>query len=271
MRYLIFSDVHANLFGLQYILRQALRIKPDKIICLGDIIGYNSFPKECIQEMVNNKIPSVKGNHEAMVAEELSLSTCNRERGQHVARKTRQLLDAQDMKYIRSLKFSQTINDRAIIFHATPESLTETLNTKEKAFKAFLFLNKNNHSIAFFGHTHRAMAFIADKELHDIEQLNTVQKIKLQEDNLYLINPGTAGEARHGSKYSFITYDDSKNIIEYHYFRLPEKEQKELAKRNRKLFGVTSFERFPKQVKEQLRNIYYKMDKTKTQVFRNSN
>ena len=52
MKYAIISDVHANLEALEAVLA-AMRPHADTVICLGDIVGYNANPNECL-ELVRN-------------------------------------------------------------------------------------------------------------------------------------------------------------------------------------------------------------------------
>ena len=52
MKYAIISDLHANLEALEAVLAD-MRPHADAVICLGDIVGYNANPNECL-ELVQN-------------------------------------------------------------------------------------------------------------------------------------------------------------------------------------------------------------------------
>ena len=45
MRYAVITDVHANVFALKAALKEIDLLKPDKIICLGDIVGGGAYLK----------------------------------------------------------------------------------------------------------------------------------------------------------------------------------------------------------------------------------
>ena len=65
MRYAIITDVHANVFALKSALKQIDELKPDKIICLGDIVGGGAYPDETVQLIKKRgDILCVKGNHD---------------------------------------------------------------------------------------------------------------------------------------------------------------------------------------------------------------
>ena len=47
MRYLVLSDIHANLEAFET-CRALAQGKYDEILCLGDLVGYNASPAECL-------------------------------------------------------------------------------------------------------------------------------------------------------------------------------------------------------------------------------
>ena len=49
MRYAVVSDVHANLEALEVVLEEIDRIGVDRIVSLGDLVGYNANPNECVR------------------------------------------------------------------------------------------------------------------------------------------------------------------------------------------------------------------------------
>ncbi|MCS7009717.1 MAG: metallophosphatase family protein, partial [Chthoniobacterales bacterium] len=48
MRFAIFSDVHSNLHALEAVLADSRENNCSHYVCLGDIVGYNAFPAECV-------------------------------------------------------------------------------------------------------------------------------------------------------------------------------------------------------------------------------
>src|SRR6059058_4104270 len=70
MRFAIFSDIHANLEALEAVLADAHKRKCTHFVCLGDVVGYNANPHECVERIRKLDCPIVKGNHD----EQASLS-----------------------------------------------------------------------------------------------------------------------------------------------------------------------------------------------------
>ena len=56
MRIALFSDIHANLPALKACLKNIEEQKPDAVYCLGDLVGYNIWPNEVINEIIATKI-----------------------------------------------------------------------------------------------------------------------------------------------------------------------------------------------------------------------
>ena len=68
MVYAIISDLHANLDALTRVLKKIDEVKADHIVCLGDVVGYNANPNECIDLMRELDVPTVCGNHDAVAS-----------------------------------------------------------------------------------------------------------------------------------------------------------------------------------------------------------
>ena len=64
MKYAIIADIHANLEAFQVVLQDIEKQKCTHVACLGDVVGYNANPKECLDTVRAMNIPCVKGNHD---------------------------------------------------------------------------------------------------------------------------------------------------------------------------------------------------------------
>ena len=73
MRYAVITDIHANVFALQAVLKEIDELKVDKIVCLGDIVGGGAYPDETVQLIrKRGDILCVKGNHDMFATLDLS-------------------------------------------------------------------------------------------------------------------------------------------------------------------------------------------------------
>src|SRR5580693_2633269 len=64
MRIALFSDIHANLPALESVLADIDKKKPDAVYCLGDLVGYNIWANEVINEIRRRQIPAIAGNYD---------------------------------------------------------------------------------------------------------------------------------------------------------------------------------------------------------------
>lgn len=65
MRIVVFSDVHGNLPALELMLKDAG--KADQYICLGDVVNYGPWSRECVEMVIGlDNCVFVEGNHEVM-------------------------------------------------------------------------------------------------------------------------------------------------------------------------------------------------------------
>ncbi|RMF57185.1 MAG: metallophosphoesterase [Calditrichaeota bacterium] len=259
MRYLIFSDVHANWWGMHHVLRFADENSIDQLIFLGDIIGYNGYPNECVEALQKNNVIAIQGNHEGLLLKHLPQSTCNSERAQYTLKVTRTVLTHTNYEYLKSLPTQLVVNSSFIIIHASFRNLYETINTPEKAYFNLKHLTQQGYHIAFFGHTHRAGVYTFQENSQQVTYTPLTKNFTLEEKGYYLINPGTAGEPRNQLPLSFLVFDTNTFSIEYYPFELSESEEKELMRQNREVFGGFKMSRVPAQIKEKLKKIYYSL------------
>src|SRR5947208_17113996 len=117
MRFAIFSDIHANLEALEAVLADARERRCTHFVCLGDVVGYNANPRECIESVRELDCPVAKGNHD----EEATLSASS-ERFNELAERaiqwTRDNWRDQDKQWLRSLLLQRRVHDCTIL-HAT--------------------------------------------------------------------------------------------------------------------------------------------------------
>src|SRR2546430_17314028 len=106
MRFAIFSDIHSNLEAFNAVLEDAKQHECTHFICLGDIVGYNANPHECVELVREIDCPTVKGNHD----EQASLIESSRdfnELAEHAIEWTREHLTELDKEWLRDLRLQR--------------------------------------------------------------------------------------------------------------------------------------------------------------------
>src|SRR6266496_3363663 len=100
MKFAIIADIHANLEALQVVLQDTKEQKCTHYVCLGDVVGYNANPKECLELIRSMGMPCVKGNHDEYCSVEADLEGFNLHAAEAVGW-TRQQLSEVDQKWLR--------------------------------------------------------------------------------------------------------------------------------------------------------------------------
>jgi predicted phosphodiesterase len=208
MRFAIFSDIHSNLEALEAMLADANESRCTHFVCLGDVVGYNANPHECVERVREMDCPIVKGNHD----EQASLSKSSRdfnELAEHAISWTRDHLTDEDKEWLRELCLQQPVGDFTIV-HATldtPGQWSYVFNTLDAA-ASFTY---QHTAVCFFGHTHVPMAFVRDEGIRRVK----IEHLRIDPAKKYFINVGSVGQPRDGDwRAAYCIYDVDANDVE---------------------------------------------------------
>src|SRR5262245_58473712 len=100
MKYAILGDIHANLEALLAVLKDARDQNCTHYACVGDIVGYNANPRECLNIIREMGMPCVKGNHDEFASTDETLDKIN-PRAAAAILWTRQQLTEQEKQWLR--------------------------------------------------------------------------------------------------------------------------------------------------------------------------
>jgi len=208
VRYAIISDIHSNFIALEQVLEKIHSEKCDKIICLGDIVGYGPFPNECIELVKKESDMVIAGNHDHAAAGILDMDYFN-----VFAKKaiewTITVLKDENKKYLKTLPMYDNTTD-AYFVHATP-MIPERWGYILTPHQAKLNFEYMEQQICFIGHSHLPVIFSYNGKKQPDMIYNT--EIKLKNNLKYIINVGSVGQPRdHSSQAAFGIYDTEKKI-----------------------------------------------------------
>ena len=208
MKYAIIADIHGNLEAFQVVLEDIRAQKADSVVCLGDVVGYNANPKECLQIVRDMNLPCVKGNHDEYCSSEDHLEGFNPHAADAV-HWTRNQLNAEDKQWLRDLKYSRMVDNFTIV-HATLDAPQRWGYVFDKLAAAASFPYQNTQ-LCFFGHTHVPVAFMRDTVVRG----GTYSKLKIDAAKKYFINVGAVGQPRDNNpKCAYVIYDTTAQTIE---------------------------------------------------------
>lgn len=210
MKYAVLGDIHANFEALTAVLADAEKQGVTHYVCLGDVVGYNANPVECLEKIRALNCPVVRGNHDHYCAGDETLNGFHPIAADVVDWTRRQLSDEQ-RSYLGNLGYIARVETFTIVHSTldTPEMWGYVFD-KLEADASFAY---QSTSLCFYGHTHVPLAF----EKTDRVRVGLYSKIKILMGRKYLINVGSVGQPRDGDpRAAYATFDMMKNEVELH-------------------------------------------------------
>jgi putative phosphoesterase len=195
MRLGVISDIHANLVALEAVLDDMPPV--DRLVCAGDVIGYNPWPAECVDLVRERCSATVEGNHDR------NADTPNRYSMNKMAHEGLKLaseeLNEGQLEWLRSLpRTAELADDRVLMVHDHPEHVDQYVRPHSfPKMRPYL----DEHDACILGHTH---------EQHEA----TV-------DGRLILNPGSVGQPRDGDpRAAYAVVDTAPDPMAAHLHRV---------------------------------------------------
>lgn len=219
MRYLILSDMHANCEALAAVLAHSRRRRFDRVLMLGDVVGYGAAPNQVIGSLLGLRRPmvAIRGNHDKVVAGIDSGASFNHA-ALEAARWTARRLQDRYLRWVRELPRGPIEIEPGIsICHGSPLDEDAYVLSDLDAFEIF---SGHPSWVTFFGHTHVTSRFEMAGGGVRVEALRGERgRIELDPEVRYLINPGSIGQPRdRNPRASYMTFDSRRRVV--HWYRV---------------------------------------------------
>ncbi|MBI3481561.1 MAG: metallophosphoesterase family protein [Bacteroidetes bacterium] len=168
MKIALFSDIHANLPALDACFKDIDQRMLDAVYCLGDLVGYNSWPNEVINEIRKRNIPTITGNYDFGIGRRSDDCGCAYKTDQEKANGaisisyTNQIVNDDERNYLRSLpshiRLEYQLNEARFNFlmvHGSPRKVNEYLFEDRDEKSLLRIMEQADAHLMFFGHTHK--------------------------------------------------------------------------------------------------------------------
>ena len=213
----LFSDIHANLPALNAFFKDVDSRNPDAIYCLGDLVGYNIWPNEVVNEIKKRKIPTIAGNYDFGIGRMSNECGCayktdsEKENGKISISYTNSIMRDEERKYLRTLpahiKVEFQLNEdklNLLLVHGSPRKINEYLFEDREEKSMLRIMEQADADIMCFGHTHKPYHRILNSSVNE------------QNHFRHAINIGSVGKPKDGNPqggYVMIYINDHSSVL----------------------------------------------------------
>ena len=205
----IFGDIHANLEALIAVINDASNRDVTDYVCLGDVVGYNASPSECIHVVRELGCTTVRGNHDHYCSHDENLDDFQPLAASVIAWTRRQLSD-DDVVWLKNLPLKKAVSGFTIV-HSTLD-MPDHWGYVFDSLSAEAHFSYQMTTLCFYGHTHVPMIYEKSAGIRRYDPYN----IKIAAGTKYFINVGSVGQPRDGNPdSSYVIYKPTSREIEF--------------------------------------------------------
>jgi predicted phosphodiesterase len=166
----------------------------DKLVCVGDLIGYNASPDECVETLRRRDTVAIAGNHDLIGTSLLGFERCSN-KAMHSLKRTRRSIAAHTAEYLRALPPNRLLDGRVLLVHGGVRDVQQYMTQPRHFLENVEYLRQDfpGIRICFYGHTHeQRVTEIVDGEVRSVPP----SVVDLCGRREYFVNPGSVDAAR---------------------------------------------------------------------------
>jgi predicted phosphodiesterase len=159
----VFGDIHANLPALESVWQDMEQRGLPNRFCLGDLVGYGTFPNEVVAFIRGQEIPTLMGNYDQGVGHSSDDCGCayrdaaSKALGERSIAWSNAETSPENKEFLRSLPFSLPLRlgqKRVLLVHGSPRKVNEYLYADRPDSSFERVLDAAEADILVCGHTH---------------------------------------------------------------------------------------------------------------------
>ena len=193
--YGILGDIHGNREALAAALACLDGHGVDRVLCVGDIVGYNADPDECVTMLRERGAACIAGNHDLIGTGMLGFERCSN-KAMHSLKRTRRTLAPATAGWLRGLPSHRVLEERFLLTHGGVRDVQQYMTRPRHFLENAQYLRRDFPGIrlCFYGHTHEQRVLEIDGE-RTCERDATAET-RLDSRCEYFINPGSVDASR---------------------------------------------------------------------------
>jgi predicted phosphodiesterase len=196
--YGVLGDIHGNSEALRSALRRLDQSGAERIVCVGDLVGYNADPDECVRLLRLRDALCIAGNHDLIGTGLLGFEKCSN-KAMHSLKRTRRTLRPDTAEFLRALPSHIVLEDRFLLTHGGVRDVQQYMTQARHLLENVDYLRSDfpGIRICFFGHTHEQKVFeIAQGVVREHDVSDSRAPVALKPSAEYFINPGSVDASR---------------------------------------------------------------------------
>ena len=193
--YGVVADVHGNREALGAVLAALAQRGAKDLLCLGDIVGFNADPDECVTMLRERGALSIAGNHDLIGLGRLDAGRCST-KAMYSLKRTRRVLAPASARYLATLPDYRVIGESIVLVHGgvrdVEQNMATAVHIRENA--AYLSHDFPEARLCFFGHSHQQKIYEVNAD-QVVERIAST-RVDLDRARTYFINPGSVDASR---------------------------------------------------------------------------
>lgn len=209
-KFAVLGDIHANLDALNAVIDDARAKGVTDFVSVGDVVGYNACPSECIKRIRQLGCLTVRGNHDHYCSYDDESLDDFQPLAASVIAWTRRQLSEDDVKWLHDLPYSK-LHCGFTLVHSTLD-MPEHWGYVFDVLAAEANFSYQATNLCFHGHTHVPMIY---RRVHDIMRVEPC-KFKIGFGEKYFVNVGSVGQPRDGDPRSaYVLFSAKTKEVEF--------------------------------------------------------
>ena len=161
--YGVLGDIHGNREALEAALAALDARGVERLLCVGDLIGYNADADACVGMLRERGATCILGNHDLIGTGRLGFERCSN-KAMHSLKRTRRMLAAETLAFIAALPSHAVVESRVLLTHGGVRDVQQYMTKPHHLLENQGYLAHDFPGIhaCFFGHTHEQRVFVVE-------------------------------------------------------------------------------------------------------------
>jgi predicted phosphodiesterase len=193
--YAVLGDIHGNREALEAVLARLDAQGVSRLLCVGDVVGYNADPDACADLLRSRDAIVIAGNHDLIGTGRLGFERCSN-KAMHSLKRTRRFLARATAEYLCSLPAHHALEEHVLLTHGGVRDVQQYMTRPQHIAQNARYLRADfpGRRICFFGHTHEQKVFEVDGDA--VAEIPARGTVRLDPRREYFVNPGSVDASR---------------------------------------------------------------------------